>query len=628
MAFDNSNDKNDLKLVRIDKKDSIGAFVEKCNYNFNQLLMHGGGVPGKDGIDGDRGAVGLSRNPIHVISDQLGLTNIDDVNAYLNDVLSNLEDLKVGDIILWNGGLYTILDDGGRLKLSDLLFSIKGDKGDSGLTSTLSDFNKYTINGDTYMYFKNDIVDDDKNTLKIVGLSLSDNLNKLSNTKTDTLSALNIYDSGISFHTTDKNFNTTFHSFIKSDDNKLNISSITDVNINAVNKFNVNSNVITIDSHGDGYASSNIKSEGDIKLIAPVIALTDPENECNILSFRSKSLASPGVSICYNKTTGTTGTNELYINDNSIALKLHDINTPNFVASTSINVGRINIHSEHGNYIDLISGLPDDTIKDKPKYTRSLVRLLSNISDQENPQSRIEIEANNVDVTKNSKFTYHNEVVSTVDGGFYQFLGDTTSPRKQSYTKFELRQQIGAVDENIVIPVGGIIMYYTLDVNQIPEQFHLCDGTRIDDLDLSNRYFDEDEKKNKQAIDRIKSSLKGLLGDNLPNLMNKFIYGASDDHEPFSTGGSKEVTLTKENLPEHSHYYSGSRTKEKVYERLKQDYGCEYNPINSIGDGSQGSGGNGTFVYKTGQKGLFNPQPQPIPIQPEFIAIPFIIRIY
>ena len=111
MAFDNSNDKNDLKLVRIDKKDSIGAFVEKCNYNFNQLLMHGGGVPGKDGIDGDRGAVGLSRNPIHVISDQLGLTNIDDVNAYLNDVLSNLEDLKVGDIILWNGGLYIILDD-------------------------------------------------------------------------------------------------------------------------------------------------------------------------------------------------------------------------------------------------------------------------------------------------------------------------------------------------------------------------------------------------------------------------------------------------------------------------------------------------------------------------------------
>ena len=180
MAFDNSNDKNDLKLVRIDKKDSIGAFVEKCNYNFNQLLMHGGGVPGKDGIDGDRGAVGLSRNPIHVISDQLGLTNIDDVNAYLNDVLSNLEDLKVGDIILWNGGLYIILDDGDRLKLSDLLFSIKGDKGDSGLTSTLSDFNKYTINDDTYMYFKNDIVDDDKNTLKIVGLSLSDNVNKLS----------------------------------------------------------------------------------------------------------------------------------------------------------------------------------------------------------------------------------------------------------------------------------------------------------------------------------------------------------------------------------------------------------------------------------------------------------------
>lgn len=169
-------------------------------------------------------------------------------------------------------------------------------------------------------------------------------------------------------------------------------------------------------------------------------------------------------------------------------------------------------------------------------------------------------------------------------------------------------------------------MYYTLDVNQIPEQFHLCDGTRIDDLDLNNRYFDEDSDEDIIIKQGIKERLRQLVGDNLPNLMNKFIYGASDDHEPFSTGGSKEVTLTKENLPEHSHYYSGSRTKEKVYERLKQDYGCEYNPINSIGDGSQGSGGNGTFVYKTGQKGLFNPQP--IPIQPEFIAIPFIIRIY
>ena len=119
-------------------------------------------------------------------------------------------------------------------------------------------------------------------------------------------------------------------------------------------------------------------------------------------------------------------------------------------------------------------------------------------------------------------------------------------------------------------------MYYTLDVNQIPEQFHLCDGTRIDDLDLSNRYFDEDKEK---AIDRIKSYLKELFGDNLPNLMNKFIYGASDDHEPFSTGGSKEVTLTKENLPEHSHYYSGSY----IWENSREPPAFSSPAVESIG---------------------------------------------
>ena len=168
-------------------------------------------------------------------------------------------------------------------------------------------------------------------------------------------------------------------------------------------------------------------------------------------------------------------------------------------------------------------------------------------------------------------------------------------------------------------------MYYTLDVNKIPEQFHLCDGTRIDDLDLSNRYFDEDEKKNNQAIDRIKSYLKELFGDNLPNLMDKFIYGASDDHKSFTTGGSNEVKLKEENLPEHSHYYSGSRTRDTEYKILNDQYGCKY--TTSIGNGSQGSGGNGTFVYQTGQKGLFDNQ-QPITIKPEFIAIPFIVRIY
>ena len=133
----------------------------------------------------------------------------------------------------------------------------------------------------------------------------------------------------------------------------------------------------------------------------------------------------------------------------------------------------------------------------------------------------------------------------------------------------------------------------------------------------------EDKEK---AIDRIKSYLKELFGDNLPNLMNKFIYDASDDHEPFSTGGSKEVTLTKENLPEHSHYYSGSYIWENSRENIENTYGCK--EVTHFDKGSQSGGSSDTFVYKTGQKGLFNPQPKPIPIQPEFIVIPFIIRIY
>jgi hypothetical protein len=72
------------------------------------------------------------------------------------------------------------------------------------------------------------------------------------------------------------------------------------------------------------------------------------------------------------------------------------------------------------------------------------------------------------------------------------------------------------------VPIGSIIMWSGTEeaAALIPNNWKLCDGT-----------------------------------NGTPDLRNRFIVGAGDQYDIGDTGGSQSLTLTAENLPEHSHEF-------------------------------------------------------------------------
>ena len=87
------------------------------------------------------------------------------------------------------------------------------------------------------------------------------------------------------------------------------------------------------------------------------------------------------------------------------------------------------------------------------------------------------------------------------------------------------------------VPLGTIIMW---SYSTIPEEYHICDGSTL----AGEEY--------KEFTD--------LYGTTLPDLRGKFIVGLSTETE-FNTigktGGEKEHTLTKDELPSHDHNWFG-----------------------------------------------------------------------
>lgn len=114
-----------------------------------------------------------------------------------------------------------------------------------------------------------------------------------------------------------------------------------------------------------------------------------------------------------------------------------------------------------------------------------------------------------------------------------------------------------------IVPKGGIIMWSGA-VNNIPEGWALCDG-------------------------------KTVSGVTTPNLSGKFVVGYSPNHDdynaPGKTGGQDRVSLTVNELPSHSHTYSG---------RTSQD--GAHSHTTAIGTNCC-SGDNGYYLWKGGFAG-------------------------
>lgn len=96
--------------------------------------------------------------------------------------------------------------------------------------------------------------------------------------------------------------------------------------------------------------------------------------------------------------------------------------------------------------------------------------------------------------------------------------GDKITAEKLNKIEAELLRLsglVGATDDNIP---AGMIAIWSGTLNDVPTGWVICDGD-----------------------------------NGTPDLRDKFVLGAGENHDVGETGGSEEVTLTVEQLPSHTH---------------------------------------------------------------------------
>lgn len=156
------------------------------------------------------------------------------------------------------------------------------------------------------------------------------------------------------------------------------------------------------------------------------------------------------------------------------------------------------------------------------------------------------------------------------------FLGSSSYNNLSEFVK-SLLPSADNEEEDVTlkgVPIGTIIMWYG---EEIPDGWQVCDGT-----------------------------------NGTPDLLDRFPVGSGSEFIFQSSGGSKEVTLTESNIPEHSHKL-GKQT-------FKWGDNANDRPFPTEG------GGVGNNDYWTTSSYGYN-NPTPVPTLPPYTAIKFIMRI-
>jgi microcystin-dependent protein len=145
-----------------------------------------------------------------------------------------------------------------------------------------------------------------------------------------------------------------------------------------------------------------------------------------------------------------------------------------------------------------------------------------------------------------------------------------------------------------VTPVGGIIMW---SGTTAPDGWVLCDGNLINDPQSTKN------------------------GSRSPDLKGRFIVGYSSSDADYNsvskTGGAKQVILTGEQMPRHSHFSWVVRGADN--EKESNNYLSSVNPLNSP-DGL-------TEPPNTGGRTGFSGNNQPHENRPPYYVLAFIMRI-
>lgn len=159
------------------------------------------------------------------------------------------------------------------------------------------------------------------------------------------------------------------------------------------------------------------------------------------------------------------------------------------------------------------------------------------------------------------------------------FSGNVTAKDSATITA----KTINATNGNGIIPVGGIIMWSGA-IKNIPAGWALCDGTQ-----------------------------------GTPDLQDKFIVGAGNTYNVGTTGGVERVSLTVDQLPEHSHQYVGDDQLAKIGGIYIKDTATHYDASSVLGSVEP----YWSAVYATSSVG----KGQAHENRPPYYALAFIMRV-
>lgn len=180
-------------------------------------------------------------------------------------------------------------------------------------------------------------------------------------------------------------------------------------------------------------------------------------------------------------------------------------------------------------------------------------------------------------------------------------LGKT---KKFILNDYQLTAKVNNVNNvQIGMPIGSIVMW---PGDTAPEGWLLCNGAtykRTEYLNLSN------------VIKFKYGGTKDIL--KVPDLQARFPLGASSNYSLGDTGGEKDVTLTKEEMPKHKH----DITKIGGY---NDSTGSDFKTFSTLATGSTGTGNRtvNVAVLEMSEKGGGQPHNN----MPPYLVVNFIIK--
>ena len=133
-------------------------------------------------------------------------------------------------------------------------------------------------------------------------------------------------------------------------------------------------------------------------------------------------------------------------------------------------------------------------------------------------------------------------ITNKADQSYVDSQLDNKADKSDTYSKEEIDEKLdNPTITGDTLPVGSVVEWTG---TQTPQNWLLCDGREVSRTTYSELFA---------AIGTVWGAGDGSTSFNLPDYRDKFVLGAGGNVDLAETGGEKEVTLTVDQIPPHSH---------------------------------------------------------------------------